>query len=90
MTKAQMENRWGVKIVNEEYWNPRRQKFVKDYVVYSADGCTWDKGFTTLKGVEAMCKEDSKTLLLIRDRVRQTRANAAHLENMRVLEQLGY
>ena len=82
MSKAQIEKRYGVFITVEEYYNPRRQRFMKDYKVYSADACLWDKGFRTLKGVEAMCKEDSKALLDIKNKVEEAlRLKALRVQN---------
>lgn len=83
MSKLQMEKRWGIKIVNREYWNILRQRFMNDYFVYSADGCTWDKGFKNLKQVEDMCRTDSELLLSIKDKVAQEKRITA----MRLAEQ---
>ena len=35
----------------------------------SPDGCPWDKGFSTLKEVEKECREWSKQLLEIKEKV---------------------
>lgn len=57
MTKKQLEEKYGVKIVSEDYWHPLKEKFVKSYKMYSADGCPWEKGLPTIKACENECKE---------------------------------
>lgn len=69
MSKIQIENKYGVKIACGKYWSPFGRKFRNDYRIYSADGCPWDKGFSTLKEVEKECREWSKQLLEIKEKV---------------------
>jgi len=66
MTKAQIENKYGVKIVDDSFWSPLRQKFVKQYRTYSADGNRWSTGMKTIAAVEKDCKEWEKELLSIK------------------------
>ena len=73
MSREQMEKRWGVRIISEPYWSPFRRKFRNDYIIYSADGCCWDKGFNTLKEVEDMCRTDNDALLSIKKKVEETK-----------------
>lgn len=56
MTKKQLEEKYGVRIVKDDY----------EYRIYSADGCPWDRGFKTLKSVEEECKEWAKELIAIK------------------------
>ena len=64
MSKAQIEKRWGVKIIEDGYY--WFGKYVKLYNIYSADGCSWEKGLRTLKAVEKECKEWNDALLIIK------------------------
>lgn len=67
MTRAQLEKKYGIKIANDSYYNPIRDKVVKLYKIYSADGCCWEKGLRTLKAVEAECKTWESQLLKIKN-----------------------
>ena len=67
MTKQQLEKKYGITIADDSYYNPRTNKFVKAYKIYSADGCPWEKGLRTLKEVEAECKEWENQLLMIKN-----------------------
>ena len=62
MTKKQLEEKYGVQIV----WD----YFLEEYKIYSADDCPWDKGFRTIKQVEAECREWEKELLAIKESVK--------------------
>ena len=66
MTRKQIERKYGVKIVENGYY-PFYGKYVKLYDMYSADGCRWDTGFLTIKGVEQECKKWEKELLDIKE-----------------------
>lgn len=60
MTKAQLEEKYGVRIEKEEY-------FLNLYKIYSADGCPWEKGLKTIKDCEKECKRWGKELLAIKE-----------------------
>ena len=60
MTKAQLEEKYGVRIEREEY-------FLNLYKIYSADGCPWEKGLKTIKDCEKECKRWEKELLAIKE-----------------------
>lgn len=68
MTKRQLEIKYGVSIDWDSYWSPLRQRFVRAYKVYSADGCPWENGLRTMKDVEAECKKWADALLSIKSR----------------------
>lgn len=53
MTKKQLEEKYGVRIE----WDDEYLRDLHEYRIYAADGCLWEKGFRTLKGVEKECKE---------------------------------
>ena len=57
MTKAQIEKTYGVKIRDDSFYNPRTGKSVKQYRIYSADGCQWENGLRSMADVERECKE---------------------------------
>ena len=65
MTKQQIEKRFNVRIADDSYYNPFRCKFVKNYKIYSADGCCWEKGLKNLKAVEKECREWQTALATI-------------------------
>ena len=62
MSKKQLEKKYGIKIVKDECLN--------EYKVYTADGCKWTNGLSTIKAVENECNEWSKELLAIKDNVK--------------------
>lgn len=66
MTKAQIEKKYGVRIADDSFYNPMRNKYTKAYKIYSADGCPWENGLRTLKAVETECKYYEKQLLSIK------------------------
>lgn len=68
MTRKQLEKKYGVKIADDSFYNYRTGKFCKQYRLYSADGCPWEKGLLTLKAVERECKEWEKALLDIKNK----------------------
>lgn len=73
MTKKQLEEKYGVKIVSEDYWHPLKGKFIKSYKMYSADGCPWEKGLPTIKACENECKEWEEELLTIKEGIYERR-----------------
>lgn len=60
-----LEKKYGVTVVEEQWWNPLTNKMVKTYSLYSADGCHWEKGLTR-KGVKAECEQWAEQLLGIK------------------------
>ena len=67
MTKAQLENRYGISIIENGYYN-WQCRYIKLYDVYSADGCCWEKGFRTIKSIANECKKWSKEILAIKEK----------------------
>ncbi len=67
MSRTQLEKKYGIKIADDSYYNPIRDKVIKLYKIYSADGCCWEKGLRTLKAVEAECKTWESQLLKIKN-----------------------
>lgn len=64
MTKALLEAKYGIRIADDSYY--RNGKLVKQYKIYSADGCPWENGLATIKAVEQECKQWEKQLLKIK------------------------
>ena len=65
MSKEQLEEKYGINIEENGYWN-WQDKYVKLYDMYSADGCCWEKGFKTIKAVAEECRRYNKELLNIK------------------------
>lgn len=69
MNKAQLEKKYGITIRDDSFIHPLNGRTYKQYRIYSADGCCWEKGLKGLKGVEKECKEWEKQLLSIKAKV---------------------
>ena len=69
MTRAQLEKKYGITLADDSYVHPLNGRFVKQYKMYLADGCPWEKGLRTIKAVEKECKEWEKQLLSIKNGV---------------------
>lgn len=67
MTKAQLEKKYGVVILDDTFVNPLTNKVVKGYKMYSADACPWEKGLPSMKAVEKECKDYEYELLTIKN-----------------------
>ncbi len=67
MGRATLEKRYGIKIANDDYFDPFSGKCVKQYKVYSADGCLWNYGLATMKAVEEVCRRNRDSLLHIKE-----------------------
>lgn len=65
MSKAKLEKKYGISIIENGYYN-NHGRYVKLYDIYSADGCRWDAGFHTLKGVAEECAQWQDSLLSIK------------------------
>lgn len=60
-----LEKKYGIKVVEDEIYNPFKGKYLKRYKIYSADGCPWENGLTK-DGVKKECEEWSRELLDIK------------------------
>ena len=69
MSIIQLEKKYGITVADDSYYNPIRNKFVKAYKIYSADGCRWECGLKTVKAIEKECNEWAETLLSIKRKV---------------------
>ena len=43
---VQFEKKYGIFIEDDSYWNPLWNRFVKQYKIYTADGCKWENGLS--------------------------------------------
>ena len=92
MTKAQIEKTYGVKIRDDSFYNPRTGKSVKQYRIYSADGCQWENGLKSMEDVERECKEWASELKEIagKSMSENKKAVKAALQNESLEEDLDY
>ena len=51
-----MEEKYGIKIRDDSFYNPFKGKFIKRYKIFTADGCPWVNGLT-FRGLQAECRE---------------------------------
>ena len=55
-----MEQKYGIRIRDDSFYNPRTGKTQKRYKIYTADGCPWENGLT-FRGLQAECREFGET-----------------------------
>ena len=67
-----LEKKYGIRVVEDEIYNPFTGKSKMRYKMYSADGCLWENGLTK-NGVKDECKQWSKALLDIKDKTEKER-----------------
>ena len=67
MSKAELEKRYGIQIVENGYYD-WKGRYVRLYDMYSADGCCWEKGLHTMTEIHNECKEWRDTLLSIKNK----------------------
>lgn len=60
-----LEEKYGIKIVDDSFYNPLTKRYHKLYKMYSADGCPWENGLTYNR-LQAECKQYAETLLKIK------------------------
>ena len=61
-----LEEKYGIKIVGDSFYNPLTKKYHKLYRMYSADGCWWDNGLT-YNELQAECEKNAEVLLKIKE-----------------------
>ena len=61
-----LEDKYGIKVVDDSFYNPLTKKWHKLYKMYSADGCPWENGMT-YNELQAECKKNAKALLEIKE-----------------------
>lgn len=55
-----MEKKYGIKIVDDSYYHPMTGKYYKRYKIYTADGCSWEKGLS-YRSLQAECRQYGDT-----------------------------
>ena len=68
MGTARYIKKYGIWVEPEEWWHPLRQTYCTTYIIYTADGCCWDKGLS-YKGVQNECKKYADTFIEIKNGV---------------------
>ena len=61
----QMERKYGIKIRDDTFYDPLKNRTVKRYRIYTADGCQWENGLT-FRGLQAECRKYGNTFKKIR------------------------
>lgn len=65
MSILEMEQKYGIAIVDDSYWHPLQHRFVKQYRIYTADGCQWENGLS-YKSLLKEVKENKEFFLKIK------------------------
>lgn len=60
-----LEKKYGIKVVEDEIYNPFTGRTLKRFKIYSADGCPWENGLTR-EGVKKECEMWGERLLKIK------------------------
>lgn len=55
-----MEQKFGIRIRDDSFWDPVKQRFLKRYKIYTADGCPWENGLS-FRGLQAECRKYGNT-----------------------------
>lgn len=66
----QMERKYNITIVDDSFYSPLSNKLVKQYKIYTADGCPWENGLT-FRGLQAECKQYGDEFISIAKKVRE-------------------
>lgn len=62
-----MEEKYGIRIVDDSFVHPLTGRFYKRYKIYTADGCPWENGLS-FRGLQAECRQHGNTFLKIAGR----------------------
>ena len=65
---VRLEKKYGIKILDDEIYNPLTGKTLKRYKMYSADGCPWQNGLTK-EGIKKECEIYADRLIKIKNQV---------------------
>lgn len=69
MSAKELEKRYGIKILDDSYYNPLTGKIRKAYKFFTADGCLWENGLRTIKDIEKECRTWKVALLEIKNKM---------------------
>lgn len=64
-----LEKKYGIKVVEDEIYNPLTGHTLMRYKIYSADGCPWENGLTR-EGVKKECEIWGERLLKIKEGIK--------------------
>lgn len=67
-----LEQKYGIKVRDDSFWNPVSQRYVKRYRIYTADGCPWENGLS-YRGLFKECRECGESMLSIKAAVEKRR-----------------
>lgn len=65
---VRLEKKYGIKVFDDSYYNWLTGRFVRRYRMYTADGCSWDKGLTK-DGVKFECERWGDEFIAIKNKV---------------------
>ena len=57
---AKMEQKYGIAICDDSYYDPFTMRELKRYKIYTADGCQWENNLT-FRGLQAECRQHGDT-----------------------------
>lgn len=60
-----LEEKYGIKVVDDSFYNPFTKKWHKLYKIYTADGCPWENGLT-YRGLQQEIKVSGNIFLQIK------------------------
>ncbi len=56
MMIERMEQKYGIAIRDDSFYDPLTMRELKRYKIYTADGCLWENGLT-FRGLQAECRQ---------------------------------
>ena len=62
-----LEKKYGIKVKEDDIYNPFTGRTLKRFKIYTADGCPWANGLTK-DGVKRECETWSQQLLEIKNK----------------------
>lgn len=65
-----LEKKYGIKVRDDSYYSPLSGRFVKQYKMYSADGCPWENGLSR-EGVKRECEKWADALIDIKNTIKK-------------------
>ena len=65
-----LTKKYGVRIVEDTYYNPILDRSVTLYNIISADDCCWEKGLSTKRAVKTECERWAEQLVRINESVK--------------------
>jgi len=60
-----LEGKYGIKVIDDSFYNPFTKKWRKLYKIYTADGCLWENGLT-YRGLQQEIKVSANIFLQIK------------------------